>query len=134
MDSLFGDRITVPPDIGDNSQKFEDVEMKNDNAAESESATDGRSDLHGPIKTGKNEANEKRNSFETKSLRKQRHLKNVEKQKIAKANYDAKMSLKANAESSSNINSSHADVLVNENEEGKNAESKRSKLTKSNSN
>ncbi|KAL4570948.1 hypothetical protein LXL04_026613 [Taraxacum kok-saghyz] len=97
METLFGDRIEVPPDIGDNSQKIEDVEMKNDNEDASESATDGRSDLHGPIKSGKNQSNEKRNSFETKSLRKQRHLNNVEKQKIAKAKYEANLALNANA-------------------------------------
>ena len=79
MDSILGVKNAVPPDIGDNSQKFENVEMNNDNVAESVTATDGRSDLHGPIKSGKNQANEKRNSFETKSLRKQRHLNNVEK-------------------------------------------------------
>ncbi|KAL4587119.1 hypothetical protein LXL04_011769 [Taraxacum kok-saghyz] len=80
METLFGDRIPVPPDIGDNSQIFEDAEMKNTDEAEVESGVDDRADLHGPIKT----------------LRQQRHLKGIEQKKIEKANYEAKMALKAN--------------------------------------
>ncbi|KAL4567892.1 hypothetical protein LXL04_023488 [Taraxacum kok-saghyz] len=130
----------VPPDIGDFSKTYE--EMENTDEAEFESLTKDRADLHGPIKSGKNQANEKRNSFETKSLRKQRHLNNVEKQKLAKVNYEAQLlmksdsnSVKVSAGSSSIITSTLLDdhligseMQMNDGED-RNDEAKRSKLS-----
>ena len=97
MDSILGVKNAVPPDIGEIS-KSEDIEKNEDmlninEDGDYESVNDDRADHHGPIKTGKQLANEKLSSFEIKNIRKQRLLSNVEKKKIAKSKYDAKMAM-----------------------------------------
>ncbi|KAL4587136.1 hypothetical protein LXL04_000002 [Taraxacum kok-saghyz] len=135
MDSIFGDKISIPPDIGDYSKI--DEEMKNNSVPEVESITDDMDDLHGPIKSGKQNANEKKNSFDAKSLRQQRHLNSIEWKKIAKANYEVKLTKKSGNNSGKSIagfpaievNQNEVNTeMINNDDEGRNEEAKRSKL------
>ncbi|KAL4558940.1 hypothetical protein LXL04_037145 [Taraxacum kok-saghyz] len=97
METIFGDKISVPPDIGDysNSGNVEDDEMKNYNENIEATVTAGSDDSHGSIKPKKKVAKDKMlSSLEIRSKRLQRHFQHVAQKNALRAKIQEAAQLK----------------------------------------